>query len=255
MKGHLVAIALTLLGAGSALAADLPTSKGPPPAAPAPTWNWGGLYLGVNGGYGWSDTSWNFPVGSFYTTAPGQGFSTDPTGGLLGGQVGYNAQFGSIVVGVEGSADWADLSQTRVGPVTPAFAADTYKTKVTDIEALTGRLGFADANWLFYGKGGVATAGESFSALSGLPISGVSLTKSFRLWGPTLGGGVEYMLTRNIVVGAEYDYSYFDRGGFTDRAVCTGAGNCTPIGGSTPVTIGSSHLDVQSALASISYKF
>lgn len=258
MSLAVLVLATAVSATGAALGADLPTNKAPPaPMMAPPAWNWGGFYVGVNGGYGWGDTSWNYSGVVFFDTAAGQGFSTDPSGALLGGQIGYNAQFGSLVLGVEGSADWADLSQTRIGPVTPTFPSDIYKTKVSDIETLTGRVGIAQMNWLFYGKGGVATAGESLNVVSGLPISGVEFQNSFRLWGPTVGAGVEYMLTPNIILGLEYDYSYFDRGGFTANGTCTaGAGNCTPVGAHTgPMAISSSSLDVQSILARLSYKF
>jgi opacity protein-like surface antigen len=48
---------------GSALAADLPPS--PPPRAPAvyvpavlPVYNWAGIYVGINGGWGWGSTKY-----------------------------------------------------------------------------------------------------------------------------------------------------------------------------------------------------
>ncbi|MCX7900287.1 MAG: hypothetical protein N2444_09445 [Methylocystis sp.] len=55
MKKMPVAAGLALaLAAGSAIAADLPSMKGPPPAyvPPPPVISWNGLYGGVNIGYG-----------------------------------------------------------------------------------------------------------------------------------------------------------------------------------------------------------
>jgi outer membrane immunogenic protein len=101
--------------AGSALAADLPSRKAPPPAyIPPPIMTWTGFYVGINGGAIWSDNS-------VVTTATdlgvpaliGPGFSAaaataannvirpNRIGGLGGVQWGYNWQFGSIILGTE----------------------------------------------------------------------------------------------------------------------------------------------------------
>ena len=67
-------ILLSVLMAGvasSALAADLPTTKGPPPApyfSPPPAFNWTGFYIGVNGGWGFTDTD-NNSFGNISTAA------------------------------------------------------------------------------------------------------------------------------------------------------------------------------------------
>ena len=69
MKRLLIAGALAFAAAGPALAADLP-QPAPPPQAPAaymptvaPVYNWGGIYFGVNGGYGLGKSEWSDPNG------------------------------------------------------------------------------------------------------------------------------------------------------------------------------------------------
>ena len=76
------AATLAIVGAVPALAADLP--QAPPPQAPAvyvptvaPVYNWGGIYFGVNGGYGFGSTDWTetggATTGDFNTSAvPGR---------------------------------------------------------------------------------------------------------------------------------------------------------------------------------------
>ena len=57
MKAVVLAVALLTGVSSAALAADLPTAKGPPPApayAPPLPFSWSGFYLGVNGGWGWN---------------------------------------------------------------------------------------------------------------------------------------------------------------------------------------------------------
>ena len=60
MKRIFIAAMLSIAAAGTALAADLP--QPPPPQAPvaylptvAPVYNWGGIYVGINGGWGWGN--------------------------------------------------------------------------------------------------------------------------------------------------------------------------------------------------------
>jgi opacity protein-like surface antigen len=55
-------IALT----GSALAADLPVAKAPPPAVMA---SWAGFYLGAHGGYGWKRDDFS-ELSNFFVTEP-----------------------------------------------------------------------------------------------------------------------------------------------------------------------------------------
>src|ERR1700749_2359250 len=76
----------------SARAADLA-----PILYPSAYFSWGGLYGGLNVGGGVGNTS-------FSVTAPGlfSSASDEIRGFVGGGQAGYNWQFGSLVVGVEG---------------------------------------------------------------------------------------------------------------------------------------------------------
>ena len=111
MKRMLFAGALSLFAATpAAFAADLPA--GPPAQAPAayvpvvtPVYNWSGIYIGINGGYGFGSTDWS-PSGF---TGPGT-FNTN--GGLVGGTAGFNFQSGSVVFGIEGDWDWAGIKGT-----------------------------------------------------------------------------------------------------------------------------------------------
>jgi outer membrane immunogenic protein len=113
-KVVLSSLAATAL-AGSALAADLPSRKAPPPAyLPPPIMTWSGAYVGINGGGIWSNSR------SFVTTATNFGAPLTPVvsaaaalaaanilptnnrfQGLVGGTWGYNWQWNNWVVGTE----------------------------------------------------------------------------------------------------------------------------------------------------------
>jgi outer membrane immunogenic protein len=250
-------IAAGLLAGTPALAADM-ALKAPPLPVAGP---WSGFYVGLNGGAGWDHNTWSFPFAQFYNTAPGQSFATNPNGGVAGGQVGYNLQFGQWVVGFEVAGDWSGLKQTLVGPVTPAFPLDSFTTKVQDYETFTARLGYAPgwpgngpANWLLYVKGGGASGSVNFSGLSGAPVSGVAFSNTQRLGGGTVGAGVEFMWARHFVLGVEYDYIALAAAPFQATATCTTAATCGA-GFTTPVNFNSGVFGISTVVGRLSYKF
>ncbi|MEA2842084.1 MAG: outer rane immunogenic protein [Methylobacteriaceae bacterium] len=111
----LMASVATATIAGSALAADLPSRKAPPPAfIPPPVMTWTGAYIGVNGGGIWTNsnnvvtTATDFGAVAFPTVsaaAAAAGANIIPTrrntNFLVGGTWGYNWQWNNIVLGTE----------------------------------------------------------------------------------------------------------------------------------------------------------
>jgi outer membrane immunogenic protein len=188
--GVLASIAASVGAAGAAdLAVKAPVYKAPPP--PIILSDWAGLYLGINGGGGWGHANLNQSIGS-----------TTLTGGLIGGHAGYNWQFGSVVVGVEGDADAAFLSKSV--PVIAVNAAGAgVATTVTEkndmLASVRGRLGYVIApQVLAYGTGGVGfghfkvadTVGDAFSTDQLGWVAGGGL--EYKFWGPWIGR-VEYL--------------------------------------------------------------
>src|ERR1700729_3417133 len=110
MRTYLLSVSLLLATSASALAADLgPAPVKAPMAAPImAVYNWTGFYVGVNGGGG-GRPFWGVggPVAGVN--------SLNASGGVAGGQVGGNSQIGNVVLGLEGSYDWADIRNTQVG--------------------------------------------------------------------------------------------------------------------------------------------
>jgi outer membrane immunogenic protein len=105
---RLLALLCALIGISrTTLAADLPPS--PPLRAPAvyvpavlPAYNWGGVYVGINGGWGWGTTTWTVaPIGTGIL-ANGLSGTVSDTGGVVGGTLGANFQADGFVFGVEG---------------------------------------------------------------------------------------------------------------------------------------------------------
>ncbi len=196
--------AIAIAIAGSAVAADLP-HRGPPPVylPPPPIFTWSGLYLGGQIGYAWG----NDPIDVVDVTgASGPAFfNTNPNGVIGGAHLGYNLQFGQWVAGLEGTVDGTSLTGTRV-----SATGVTLRSRADVQGSIRGRVGIAFDRVLIYGTGGVAFAGIKNDYASGAPFfleEGDSKTRT----GFTVGGGLEYAVTNNWSIRAEYRYSDFGR--------------------------------------------
>jgi outer membrane immunogenic protein len=188
----LAATALAAI-AGPALAADLPYREAPPAyTPPVPLFTWSGLYLGGQLGYAWGNDEYTVASPfSIYSSHFG------PSGIIGGAHVGYNAQFNQIVVGVEGDVEGSGYKKT----FNSNFIA--YGTEIPVQGSIRARVGVALDRALIY-----ATAGGAFASLKNTYASFLgydTLSKTRAGW--TVGGGIEYALTGNWSVRAEYRYT------------------------------------------------
>jgi outer membrane immunogenic protein len=117
--GKFLAGAAMLFSPFAANAADL-SVKAPPAPVAAAVYNWTGLYIGVNGGWGWGQQD---PIHLFDTRFDRASFNI--SGGMIGGTIGAQIQQGYIVLGVEADADWANITGSRVTVLTIAGAPVT----------------------------------------------------------------------------------------------------------------------------------
>jgi outer membrane immunogenic protein len=197
MKRIALAAAISL-SATAALAADLPAP--PPPQAPAayvpvaaPVYNWGGIYVGINGGYGFGSSAWS-PAG---TTGTG---NFDINGGLVGGTVGANFQTGQFVFGIEGDIDWSDINGSTTIAGCNGGLGCTFQTQNDWLGTVRGRVGYAFDRLLIYG-----TAGGAFGDIkANFTTPGFAASATNTQFGWTAGGGVEYGITENITARVEY---------------------------------------------------
>src|SRR5271165_7135194 len=220
------AAALTVAGAFAAQAADLPTRKAPPaPVFVPPPFTWTGFYIGLNAGGVWSTGNIRSTVidptfGVIGASWPNTNFGSN-SGFIGGGQAGYNWQTGAFVLGVETDFDGTSLSRSRtfIGPsfiepingFTDNFSANG-SVRLNWLGSTRARVGWAvtpDNRLMIYGTGGVAYGGGSahlnvFDADNGWFWSSGSNSATRTGW--TVGGGVEYAFTNNIIFGAEYLY-------------------------------------------------
>jgi outer membrane immunogenic protein len=219
-----------------------------PARAPVAPWNWSGGYIGINAGYGVGNDPF---TQEFFTPLPSASTFTNanvsPTGGLLGGQAGYNWQVGTFVFGFEGDAQWTSLHDTSCGLIcTTAFAPNSYTTveqKLDWLATARGRLGWAHDGYLLYVTGGAAFGGiEETDAVPTIASASFRQTRT----GWTAGGGIETHISGNWT--AKLEYLHIDLGSTTNMFAYTFGG--FPFAFST-----SSSLRDDIVRAGVNYKF
>jgi len=203
----LLSLSCMMLLGQAALAADGP-----------PTFDWTGPYVGAHIGYGWGSADTRFSplpnAAQFRALAPTT-LGPDPSGLVGGVHAGYNYQVGRFVMGIEADFSGSGMSgSTTMAPIirndgTPAPSGFLSTSQETNwFGTLRPRLGWAVVpNLLVYGTGGLAYGDVSYSANTDFRPNGaafypVSISKTKVGW--TAGGGIEYALSRNWTIRAEY---------------------------------------------------
>jgi hypothetical protein len=158
----------------NAMAADYPTKSGPryaPPEVLAP--QWAGPYLGLHAGMGFGKWPTSISSVSSSTGSPATAFNASDNssslGGLAGLHAGYLWQIGAFVFGPELDLDVSTVGNKSTIPISfsQSFGgssfSETFPTTNSAtlkwLSTLRGRAGIAAGDWLFFGTGGLATAG------------------------------------------------------------------------------------------------
>ncbi len=239
-----VAMLLSLMTAVRAMAADV-ALPAPPPNAPtnyypatAPV-NWGGIYLGVNGGYGFGSSNWTnagVSTGSFRTD-----------GALVGGTIGLNyAGYGGLMFGVEGDLDWSALKGSSSTSACAGLGVTTGAACETQSEWLSTarvRAGYAFNRILIFATAGAAIG--DFQVALNPPATFLSVGPQL---GWTAGAGIEFAFTDNWT--AKVEYLYVDLG-----TISCPAGTSCPPANAAGVSNGSVSLTESLVRAGINYKF
>jgi outer membrane immunogenic protein len=204
MKKFLLGTVGLMALAAPAAAADLAArsyTKAPPPVLAV--YDWSGLYVGANAGWGSTHDCWDI------TSVAGVAISTAPegcqnaSGATAGGQFGYRWQTGAWVFGMEAQGNWADFKGSSASVFTSGQT--TNQSKIDDFGLFTGEIGYAWNNTLLYVKGGAAVTADKFVGLT----SGTAFdTGTEDRWGGTVGAGIEYGFAPNWSAAIEYDHLF-----------------------------------------------
>ena len=205
----LTTVSIGVLGLLSpAFGADLPIySKAP--AIAAPVYDWTGVYFGVFGGGGYGNHNINNALGNTGNADFTANYSS--TGGVAGGELGYNWQSGIYVVGIEGDLFWSGIK----GNDASAIAAGVYPLTSVDADnlrwggTLRVRGGFTIDRWLMFFTGGYAFGDIDHTNTD--PVGGVDrfTVHANRL---TAGAGFAYALTNNVI--GKFEYRYYNFNGY-----------------------------------------
>jgi outer membrane immunogenic protein len=193
------------------MAADIPTKAPVLKAAPLPTVNWSGFYLGLGGGYGMysletSQSAAGVPITNPYDTG-GQGFFGTAI-------AGFDWQFTNrIVAGVFADYDFA--ANIEGNQWDPVFIT-TEKLKLSSAWSVGGRAGWLVSPAVFsYFTAGYTQADFKAGTDTRLafapfpPLAGLGLEKN-TYGGYFVGAGVEAMFAPGWFVRGEYRYSMYD---------------------------------------------
>jgi outer membrane immunogenic protein len=231
MKKLTFSMALAMIIARSAFAADIPT-KTPPALKATPIvtdYNWSGAYIGFGLGGVWTEPH------RFYPNLPQMGvpattFISEGNDGIYNVHGGVQWQWGRWILGIEASyaAGFNDMkSSVSVSPPEP-FTNLAATTKITDLVTVGPRIGAAFDRFMVYATGGFAAArldGSYSCGDTGLPaLPGPGACSA--VFGPVIrnqnfggitwnngwfvGAGFEFMVYRgaiaDVILGAEYQH-------------------------------------------------
>jgi outer membrane immunogenic protein len=133
------------------------------------------------------------------------------------GRIGFDKQYGHIVIGAIG-----EFGKSQVRDSVSAFSttpANYVMTRTVDYNAnLRARAGYAFNTTLFYLSGGGAYAKIDSSFQSSNTANAFAGRGKDDAWGFVAGGGIEQKLSKHVSVGLEYLYNQYKDDDYRVRA-------------------------------------
>ena len=206
MKKFLLATAMTALASSGAWAADMVVK-----AVPIAAYDWSGFYGGVNVGWMRDAGTFNWP----YTALPNRSFDHSGDEVFISGHAGVQWQFGSWVLGIEGSANMpVDATyHTGSGQTGCPNVLFTCQSRVTSFWTVGPKLGYAFDRWMVYGTGGYARAAlQSKAFLTATGVVQDELSQRANGWFAGVGFDYSILCTSfaDVLIGVEYQHVAFD---------------------------------------------
>ncbi len=174
-------------------------------------YRWSGLYAGVHAGYATGTSDADFPLMGI----PSSDIGLD--GALYGGHLGYNFQFGSTLIGIEGG-----FSGSSINGSSGCLVIMACEREVEWLATIAARIGYVMDRTMLYAMGGIAWS-EIATTVS---LSGCTcLTGSETNQGWLVGFGMEYAITARLA--GRIEYVHVDLGSNT-HALDAGGGFTEP---------------------------
>lgn len=170
-------------------------------------YDWTGPFIGLQGGYAWgnndtsTENSENGPPVFVFEEDSGSLKLDGFVGGL---HAGYNWQSDSLILGVVGDIEFADMKGNTEVSIND-FALSDLEGEIDWLGSLRLRAGFAADRALLYATGGLAVGGAELSIDNN--ISDTDADNQETKWGWTIGGGIEYAVTDALSAFLEYRYT------------------------------------------------
>jgi len=176
----------------------------PPMMGETPAFSWAGGYVGAVGGYNMNKdlTYETYGTSIFEYPYHLEGFS-------YGAKAGYNFDVNTFIVGIEGDIEKSTVTggfynAPNLALLNPGGIGEDTTSWQGSIRA---RMGITADRFLVFGTGGYAFAQMQNKYTN--PTAKISESFDRFRNGWTIGGGVDYAATNNIIVGAEYRHTEF----------------------------------------------
>lgn len=176
---------------------------------------WGGFYIGVQGGYGWGKTDVvEDPANPVAYNGAGNAWSYDTEGMLGGVHAGLDWESYALILGIEASLGYLSVEGDAPDPASGGL--DTIALGGKGYYAdITGRIGFAPDNMLYYMKGGLALADlglkvEDTCTAGACGATTIAAADDGLQDGWTMGVGIAYAFSSGL--SARLEYAYYDFG-------------------------------------------
>lgn len=199
-----------VLSASASMAADLPSRSVAPVMPPmAAEFSWTGMRVGAQVGYaGGGDDRFGYFSRTAIRNHRDLG-QLAVRGGFIGLRAGYDYQFAGsrFVLGamVDGDINFMDRSVAG----TDGLLSFRGKDKSPWDVSLTGRAGYSFGRTMVYALGGVSWAKIDYTASSTRPlVSSITDRSTYAGW--VAGAGLDYAVTDNLIIGAEYRYHHYN---------------------------------------------
>jgi outer membrane immunogenic protein len=242
-----VIAATAAVGTASVASADVYEPKRVVYERPA---DWSGVYFGVGSGYQASSIDVSSPLFAPLPNPPGTAFTSDHGEEFVSAHIGFQHQFGAIVLGVEGG--WMSTIKDQGGShefcntfiiAAPVIGAGDFCTaRLQDILTVGARAGYAAGKWMPYVTGGYANASVDFEnriPAPGIPgAAGATVLVEdahARLGGWYIGGGLEWAISPGWTTGIEYRHYDFGSKNATAGTGCTSAVAGCPFPAGVPI--------------------